>query len=88
MPLPNRLDLREKLGLRAQELAHWDRVCRRMFVPFHDGVISQFEGYGELAELIGTFTAGATATSNASIASSRPKTTMSTAIRPPSRPTY
>ncbi|MGO9156986.1 trehalose-phosphatase [Mycobacterium sp.] len=51
MPLPNRLDLREKLGLRAQELAHWDRVCRRMFVPFHDGVISQFEGYGELAEL-------------------------------------
>ena len=22
-----------------------------MFVPFHDGVISQFEGYGQLAEL-------------------------------------
>ena len=22
-----------------------------MFVPFHDGVISQFEGYDELAEL-------------------------------------
>ncbi|HME46582.1 trehalose-phosphatase [Mycobacterium sp.] len=51
MPLPNRLDLRERLGLRGQELAHWDRVSRRMFVPFHDGVISQFEGYGELAEL-------------------------------------
>jgi alpha,alpha-trehalase len=51
MPLPNRLDLREKLGLTTEELAHWDRVSRRMFVPFHDGVISQFEGYGELAEL-------------------------------------
>ena len=51
LPLPNRLDLRETLGLHSAELAHWDRVSRRMFVPFHDGVISQFEGYGELAEL-------------------------------------
>ena len=51
MPLPNRLDLREKLGLTTEELAHWDHVSRRMFVPFHDGVISQFEGYDELAEL-------------------------------------
>ncbi len=51
MPLPNRLDLRETLGLTVEELAHWDHVSRRMFVPFHDGVISQFEGYGELAEL-------------------------------------
>jgi alpha,alpha-trehalase len=51
LPLPNRLDLREKLGLNGDELAHWDDVSRRMFVPFHDGVISQFEGYGELKEL-------------------------------------
>ena len=51
MPLPNRLDLREKLGLTTEELAHWDHVSRRMFVPFHDGVISQFEGYDELIEL-------------------------------------
>jgi alpha,alpha-trehalase len=51
MPLPNRLDLRERLGLTDEELARWDHVSRRMFVPFHDGVISQFEGYGELAEL-------------------------------------
>ena len=51
MPLPNRLDLRERLGLADDELAHWDHVSRRMFVPFHDGVISQFEGYGQLAEL-------------------------------------
>ena len=51
MPLPNRLDLREKLGITDEELARWDHVSRRMFVPFHDGVISQFEGYDELAEL-------------------------------------
>ena len=51
MPLPNRLDLREKLGLTDNELAQWDHVSRRMFVPFHDGLISQFEGYEELAEL-------------------------------------
>ncbi|MBJ7338143.1 trehalose-phosphatase [Mycolicibacterium sp.] len=51
LPLPNRLDLLETLGLRSSELAHWNDVSRRMFVPFHDGVISQFEGYGELAEL-------------------------------------
>ena len=51
LPLPNRLDLREKLGLYENELAHWDAVSRRMFVPFHDGVISQFEGYGDLEEL-------------------------------------
>jgi alpha,alpha-trehalase len=51
LPLPNRLDLRETLALTDAELAHWDHVSRRMFVPFHDGVISQFEGYDELAEL-------------------------------------
>jgi len=51
MPLPNRLDLREKLGLTDEELSQWDHVSRRMFVPFHDGVISQFEGYEQLAEL-------------------------------------
>jgi alpha,alpha-trehalase len=51
MPLPNRVDLRERLGLTDAELARWDRVSRRMFVPFHDGVISQFQGYEKLAEL-------------------------------------
>jgi alpha,alpha-trehalase len=51
LPLPNRLDLMETIGLTSAELAHWDEVSRRMYVPFHDGVISQFEGYGELAEL-------------------------------------
>lgn len=51
MPLPNRLDLYEKLALTEEELAQWDHVSRRMFVPFHDGVISQFDGYEQLAEL-------------------------------------
>jgi alpha,alpha-trehalase len=51
MPLPNRLDLREKLGLTTEELQRWDHISRRMFVPFHNGVISQFEGYENLAEL-------------------------------------
>ena len=51
MPLPNRLDLRERLGLADAELKRWDLVSRRMFVPFHDGLISQFEGYDKLAEL-------------------------------------
>jgi trehalose-phosphatase len=51
MPLANRLDLRDKLALTDDELARWDRVSRRMFVPFHAGLISQFEGYDMLAEL-------------------------------------
>jgi trehalose-phosphatase len=51
LPLPNRLDLMEALGLHSAELARWEEVSRRMYVPFHDSVISQFEGYGELAEL-------------------------------------
>ncbi|UBU08861.1 pyridoxamine 5'-phosphate oxidase family protein [Nonomuraea gerenzanensis] len=33
------------------ELAHWDDVGRRLRVDFHDGVISQFTGYGDLLEL-------------------------------------
>lgn len=51
MPLLNRLDLCEKLRITDSELAHWDHVTRRMFVPFHDSFISQFEGYEQLAEL-------------------------------------
>jgi len=44
--------LRARLGIGAGELARWQDMSRRMFVPFHDdGIISQFEGYAELAEL-------------------------------------
>lgn len=56
LPLRDRLDLMERLGIHGRELDKWDEVSRRMYVPFHAAssggeVISQFEGYGELAEL-------------------------------------
>jgi trehalose/maltose hydrolase-like predicted phosphorylase len=43
--------LTARIGLTDDEIAVWRRMSRRMFVPFHDGVISQFEGYEELTEL-------------------------------------
>jgi trehalose/maltose hydrolase-like predicted phosphorylase len=44
--------LRGRLGIGDGELALWQDMSRRMFVPFHDdGIISQFEGYADLAEL-------------------------------------
>lgn len=33
------------------DLARWDDVAHRLYVPFHRGVVSQFHGYGDLAEL-------------------------------------
>ncbi|GHF07868.1 glycoside hydrolase family 65 protein [Streptomyces morookaense] len=51
--LPGRLrqELYERETLDADELARWEEISRRLYVPFHRGVISQFEGYGDLAEL-------------------------------------
>jgi trehalose/maltose hydrolase-like predicted phosphorylase len=44
--------LRARLGIGADELALWQDMGRRTFVPFHgDAIISQFEGYNELDEL-------------------------------------
>lgn len=41
----------DRLRLHADEPIHWDRVSRRLRVPFHrDGVISQFDGYEDLTE--------------------------------------
>jgi trehalose/maltose hydrolase-like predicted phosphorylase len=40
-----------QLAVTDEELHTWDDMSRRMFVPFHEGVISQFEGYDELEEL-------------------------------------
>lgn len=51
LPLTYRLALLEALDIDDDDLRRWEDVSRRMFVPFHDGVISQFEGYAELAEL-------------------------------------
>jgi trehalose/maltose hydrolase-like predicted phosphorylase len=44
--------LRMRLRIGDEELAVWQDMSRRMFVPFHgDGIISQFEGYEDLDEL-------------------------------------
>jgi trehalose/maltose hydrolase-like predicted phosphorylase len=45
-----RAELTTALGLTRDEIARWDAISRRMFIPFHDGVISQFEGYETLSE--------------------------------------
>ncbi len=50
LPEQRRTALWEELGLSRPEIDHWEDVSRRMYVPFHDGVISQFEGYERLEE--------------------------------------
>jgi trehalose/maltose hydrolase-like predicted phosphorylase len=51
IPGHNRTSLVDSLRLDADEMVRWADIGHHMFVPLHDGVISQFEGYGELAEL-------------------------------------
>jgi trehalose/maltose hydrolase-like predicted phosphorylase len=52
LPESRREALRSRLRLTDEEIATWDEMSRRMFVPFHaDGIISQFEGYEDLEEL-------------------------------------
>ncbi|MFF8860783.1 glycoside hydrolase family 65 protein [Streptomyces sp. NPDC015139] len=51
LPEPRRRELTEAVGLAEDEPARWEEVSRTLHVPFHDGVISQFEGYAGLAEL-------------------------------------
>jgi alpha,alpha-trehalase len=52
LPEPRRSELRARLSLDDTELADWEDVSRKMRLVFHkDGVISQFEGYEDLAEL-------------------------------------
>jgi trehalose/maltose hydrolase-like predicted phosphorylase len=50
LPEDRRTELRERLALTREEITRFEDVRRRMYVPFHDGVISQFEGYGDLEE--------------------------------------
>lgn len=46
-----RQELTAMVGLDDEELMRWDHISRRMFIPFHgEGIISQFEGYGDLQE--------------------------------------
>jgi trehalose/maltose hydrolase-like predicted phosphorylase len=52
LPESRREALSDRLGLTDAEIAGWEEMSRKMFVPFHgDGIISQFEGYEKLAEL-------------------------------------
>jgi alpha,alpha-trehalase len=52
LPADRAAALRDLLELDDAELAHWDRVSRRLAVPFvEDGLIAQFQGYQDLQEL-------------------------------------
>lgn len=51
LPPRTRSELLEKLRVHPSEPPRWHEVAHRMYVPFHDGVISQFEGYDRLREL-------------------------------------
>jgi trehalose/maltose hydrolase-like predicted phosphorylase len=52
LPESRRAALVDRLGLGDDEIAAWEGMSRKMFVPFHgDGIISQFEGYEDLEEL-------------------------------------
>ncbi|QYX81835.1 glycoside hydrolase family 65 protein [Streptomyces akebiae] len=51
LPAWRREELFERIRLDSGELPEWEEVSRRLLVPFHQGVISQFDGYGDLAEL-------------------------------------
>jgi trehalose/maltose hydrolase-like predicted phosphorylase len=43
--------LRSRLDVSDEELQIWGDMSRRMYIPFHEGVISQFEGYADLEEI-------------------------------------
>ncbi|MQA79649.1 MAG: glycoside hydrolase family 65 protein [Streptosporangiales bacterium] len=51
LPMWRRRELCEKLALSDAEIERFDHVSHRLVVPFHDGVVSQFAGYEDLAEL-------------------------------------
>jgi trehalose/maltose hydrolase-like predicted phosphorylase len=51
LPNPRRHELLEGMGLEPAETDRWEDVSRRLYVPWHQGVISQFDGYGDLQEL-------------------------------------
>lgn len=44
-------ELQTRLVIHPSETAQWNHISKRMFVPFHDGIISQFAGYDQLQEL-------------------------------------
>lgn len=51
MPSDRRQEIRERLDIRDGELEQWERVSKKMFIPFLDeDIIAQFEGYDKLEE--------------------------------------
>jgi beta-phosphoglucomutase family hydrolase len=44
-------ELQVRLGIAPSDVERWNHISKRMFVPFHDGIISQFAGYDQLQEL-------------------------------------
>jgi len=47
-----RTELSERLVISPEEIARWDDISRRMYVPIgDDGIVNQFEGYDQLQEL-------------------------------------
>jgi alpha,alpha-trehalase len=51
VPEFRRDELTEKLHIQRQEPVRWEEISRKIRVVFHDdGIISQFEGYGDLEE--------------------------------------
>jgi trehalose/maltose hydrolase-like predicted phosphorylase len=51
LPPSRQSALRARLGVTDEVLRRWEDMSTSMFIPFHEGVISQFEGYADLAEL-------------------------------------
>jgi beta-phosphoglucomutase family hydrolase len=47
----DRTHLFERLAVKNDELERWEHMSRRLLVPHHDGIISQFSGYETLLEL-------------------------------------
>lgn len=49
LPKAHCRQLCERIGLTFEDIDHWETISRNLRVPFHDdGIISQFEGYGDL----------------------------------------
>ncbi|MFD7115909.1 glycoside hydrolase family 65 protein [Streptomyces sp. NPDC059922] len=51
LPLAHRHQLFDRIRLAPSEQDGWDDIAHRLHVPYHAGIISQFAGYGDLAEL-------------------------------------
>ena len=53
LPPQRQCELMERVDLTEEDLRRWDRISRRLFVPFLDdeGLIAQFEGWETLEEL-------------------------------------